>query len=136
VLVIALDRWGRVLLVRDAGEGREGAVWRIPGGSALPLEPPDEAAVRCFDEVTGCFLERLQLFRVYRQAEREAAIGGMRLHVYFDDPDLDLEGLALERGKSAAYVEPTRPDGRKILEEHRAVIEQFGVSNSYRALFH
>lgn len=134
VLVIALDRWGRALVAVAREVDGPG---RLPGGAVAALESPDEAAIRCFEEATGCLLEQLQLFRAYRPSEREADRGrGERLHVYFDDPDLDLAAITEDAAAEWAYLAPVDLGGQRLLSEHRNVLDEFMVSNAYRALFH
>ena len=114
--VLALDRWGGVLV----GESGPPST-RLHAG-----ESPDAGALRIFEEATGELLEELKLFR---EGERSH-------HIYYCDPDLELEELAPPPGTSLRYVAPVEIEVAGLAEEARALLTRFVVSSSYRAMFH
>ncbi|MXY72066.1 MAG: hypothetical protein F4Y97_03380 [Dehalococcoidia bacterium] len=116
VTVLALDRWGSVLV---GGEGPPSAILR-EGESA------DAGALRVFEETTGELLEELHLFRD----------GEANHHVYYCDPDLDLDDLDPPAGTSLRYVAPVEIDAIGLADEARTLLTRFVVSSAYRAMFH
>lgn len=138
-VVIALDRWGRVLLQlrdEDLPVSHYPACWAIPGGSADGAEAPDECALREFEEETGHLFEHLTLFRVYR---RDVDLPGALVdvqHVYFDDPDLELADLECNEGQRLDYFRPEDIPALALASPHRIILEAFLTSPAYRALFH
>lgn len=117
VVVIAMDRWGRFLLIGDG----------LPGGAIAAGEAPDGAALRAFEDATGVVLEQLRLYRVLED-------DGRRLHVYFDDPDIDAATLPADL--DARYLPPERVAEPGLDPVTRLVLEAFLESGAYRALFH
>ncbi len=127
VAVIALDRWGRALLVRD-----ERGLLVLPAASLGPDEPPDAAALRLFEDVAGVILEQLRLARVWRASEIPAGLPWPEVHVYFDDPDLDPAVLPCEaRAAGPGGIDPLPLDPWV-----RGILAAFFESPAYRALFH
>ena len=59
VAVLALDREGRVLVVRQRREAVGKSLWEIPAGKLEPGEAPEEAARRELQEETGLFAKTL-----------------------------------------------------------------------------
>ena len=116
VTVLALDRWGSVL-VTDAGP---------PSTPLRAGESADTAALRVFEEATGELLEELHLFRD----------GEPRHHVYYCDPDLALAELDPPAGTSLRYVAPDGIGEAGLPEEARALLTRFTASSAYRAMFH
>ena len=116
VTVLALDRWGSVL-VGDAGP---------PSAPLREGESPDAGALRVFEEATGELLDELHLFRD----------GEPDHHVYYCDPDLPLDELDPPAGTSLRYVAPVEIDVVSLPGEARALLTRFVVSSAYRALFH
>ena len=137
--VLALDRWGRVLLqLRDADlpPERFPDQWSIPGGIIEPGEPPDAAALREFEEETGVLLEELSLFRVY-QKDRDLPESLTDVyHIYYGDPDLDEAELEVNEGQAFRYFAPDELAGLPMPRPARAVLEEFFASAHYRRLFH
>jgi ADP-ribose pyrophosphatase YjhB (NUDIX family) len=131
VCVIELDRWGRVLLGRDAGL----TGWRLPVGPVHPGEAPDAAAFRLFEEETGVLLEELKLFRVYRPAEQIVGATTATVHVYYFDADLDERVLAAE-GREWDYVAPGGLGAALLVPPAGRILEEFFASTAYRAMFH
>lgn len=135
---LALDRWGRVLLqLRDPDlpPERYPGHWSIPGGYVGAGEAPDAAALREFEEETGHLLERLQLFRVYRDAD----LSGLPVHVqhvYFDDPDIPEELVDVREGQAFRYFAEEQIGGLTVPGFARTILDQFFASPAYRALFH
>lgn len=120
VTVLALDRWGSVLIVE---RGRVGAP---PSTRLRAGESADAGALRVFEETTGALLEELHLFR-----------GGERgHHIYYCDPDLDLEALEAPAGASLRYLAPAEFEAAEFSGEAGALLTRFVVSSSYRAMFH
>lgn len=116
VTVLALDRWGSVLV--DGGG---------PPSSALGEgESPDAGALRAFEEATGELLEELKLFRD----------GDASHHIYYCDPDLELAELDPPDGAALRYVAPVEIDVADLADEARALLTRFVVSSAYRAMFH
>ncbi len=116
VTVLALDRWGSVL-VGDGGP---------PSARLREGESPDAGALRTFEEATGALLEELRLFRT----------GERGRHVYYCDPDLALAELDPPAGASLRYVAPDAIDGAGLPDEARALLTRFTASSAYRAMFH
>ena len=116
VTVLALDRWGSVLV------GAEGP----PSTRLREGESPDAGALRAFEETTGALLEELHLFRD----------GQPNHHVYYCDPDLEMTELDPPPGTSLRYVAPVEIDVAELAEEARALLTRFVVSSAYRAMFH
>lgn len=116
VTVLALDRWGSVL-VGDGGP---------PSARLREGESADAAALRVFEEATGALLEELRLFRA----------GEPGHHVYYCDPDLALDELDPPAGASLRYVAPDAIGGAGLPEEARALLARFTASSAYRAMFH
>lgn len=116
VTVLALDRWGSVL-VGEAGP---------PSTLLREGESADAGALRVFEETTGALLEELHLYR-----DGEASH-----HVYYCDPDLDLDELDPPAGTSLRYVAPVEIDAVSLADEARALLTRFVVSSAYRAMFH
>jgi 8-oxo-dGTP pyrophosphatase MutT (NUDIX family) len=139
VVVIALDRWGRILLqLRDADLPPEHYpdAWSLPGGLKKPAESPDAGALREFEEETGRLLEELRLYRVFR---RDSDLAGTRIaahHVYYCDPDLDAELLDVNEGQALSYFAPGELPAIPMIPAIRSIIEQFVQSAHYRGLFH
>jgi 8-oxo-dGTP pyrophosphatase MutT (NUDIX family) len=137
-IVLALDRWGRVLLQRrDASlpPERFPEQWAPPGGGLWPGESADAAALRAFEEETGRLLETLSLFSVYRRQELPTLLVDIQ-HAYFADPDLPLELLDVDGGQAFAYfAEPGLAD-LAMPPDARVVLRHFFQSAAYRALFH
>ena len=78
---VLIDRNGRVLLVRH-GYGRRN--WELPGGAALPGEPPDDTARRELQEETGLSLDPSRLTGVYFEPNEERL--GPLIHFVFRFP--------------------------------------------------
>ena len=116
VTVLALDRWGSVL-VGEAGP---------PSAILREGESADAGALRVFEETTGELLEELHLFR-----DGEASH-----HVYYCDPDLAIEELDPPEGTSLRYVAPVEIEAVSLPNEARALLTRFVVSSAYRAMFH
>ena len=116
VTVLALDRWGSVL-VGDAGP---------PSTALREGESPDAAALRVFEQATGELLDELHLFRDGEPAH----------HVYYCDPDLPLDELDPPAGAPLRYVAPGEIDVAGLPEEARALLARFVASSAYRAMFH
>ncbi|WP_322796695.1 NUDIX hydrolase [Tepidiforma sp.] len=136
--IIALDRWGRLLLqLRDADlpPERFPGCWSIPGGLIEPDEPPDAAAFREFEEETGALLEHLRLFRVYRRAELPGSLTDV-YHIYYDDPDLPEELLEVREGQAFRYWAPHELDRLPLAGPAARVLADFLASTLYRRLFH
>jgi 8-oxo-dGTP pyrophosphatase MutT (NUDIX family) len=138
VSVIALDRWGRILLQlrdRDLPPHLHPGTWTLPGGALEEGESPDIAAVREFQEETGHFLERISLYRVFRRED----IPGQTVeaqHVYFIDADLDIEMLECLEGLELRYFAPGELNGLDITPWTKPVLDTFPVSPAYKRLFH
>ena len=136
--VLALDRWGRVLLqLRDSDLPPERFPdhWSIPGGYVGANEAPDAAALREFEEETGHLLESLQLFRVYREPD----IAGLPVHIqhiYFDDPDIPEEHVDVREGQAFRYFPAGELQDLSVPAFARAILDEFFASPAYRALFH
>ena len=136
--VIALDRWGRVLMQlrdRDLPPHLYPATWTLPGGALEDAESPDAAAVREFEEETGHFLERLSLYRAFRREDVPAQAVEVQ-HVYFVDADLDIEMLECLEGLELRYFTPAELDSINITPWTKPVLEAFVVSPAYKRLFH
>ncbi|MXW25159.1 MAG: NUDIX hydrolase [Dehalococcoidia bacterium] len=116
VTVLALDRWGSVLV---GGGGP-------PSAALREGESPDAGALRAFEEATGELLEELKLFRD----------GDTSHHIYYCDPDLDLAELDPPDGTVLRYVAPVEIDVAELADEPRALLTRFVVSSAYRAMFH
>ena len=120
VTVLALDRWGRVLVTADA-TGDAPPSTRLRAG-----ESPDLAALRVFEEATGAVLDELHLF----PGE------GRGHHVYYCDPDLALEELAPHPHTALRYLAPAGIESARLSAEARALLTRFVASSAYRAMFH
>lgn len=116
VTVLALDRWGSVLV----GAGGP------PSTALREGESPDAGALRAFEEATGALLEELKLFR-----DGEASH-----HVYYCDPDLDLAELDAPEEATLRYLAPVEIDVAELRDEARALLTRFVASSAYRAMFH
>lgn len=137
--VLAMDRWGRVLLqLRDADlpPERFPDQWSIPGGIIDAGEAPDAAALREFEEETGVLLEELSLFRVYRKGVDLAESLTDVYHVYYGDPDLDEAEIEVNEGQAFRYFAPDELAGLNVAGPARLVLEEFIASAHYRRLFH
>ena len=130
--VIALDRWGRVLL-----QHRFPDQWSIPGGIIDPGEAPDAAALREFEEETGVLLQELSLFRVYNKtADLPGSLTDV-YHIYYADPDLDEADIQVNEGQAFRYFAKDEIAELAIPAPTRAVLEEFFASAAhYRRLFH
>lgn len=139
VSVIALDRWGRALMQlrdRDLPAELHPATWTLPGGAVEVDESPDAAALREFEEETGQLLTELRFFRTFRRETELPAARVPLVHVYYGDPDLDLELLEVNEGEALAYVGPGELAGLPVTPWTGPVLEAFFASTAYRALFH
>ena len=116
VTVLALDRWGRVLLAAGAPPST-----RLRAG-----ESPDAGALRAFEEATGAVLDELRLFRAGERGH----------HVYYDDPDLAAESLSPPPGTVLRYLAPDGEETAALGAETRALLARFAAGSAYRALFH
>lgn len=138
--ILALDRWGRVLLqLRDADlpPERFPDQWSIPGGIIEAGEAPDAAAFREFEEETGILLQDLTLFRTYRKQPDLPSSLTDTYHIYFADPDLDEAEIEVREGQAFRYFSSSEVTGTEnIPEPARAVLAEFFASNHYRRLFH
>lgn len=130
--VLALNRWGRVLVIQPGDAGRAGD-WCLPGGPVDDATSPDGAALAALAEVTGQTVDTLWLFRAYTRAALPVGPGGTT-HVYFYDPDIDLGDVAGEG--DATYVGPGELDEAALADYARVILEEFFVSPAYKALFH
>lgn len=137
--VIAMDRWGRILLqLRDADlpPERYPDQWSLPGGLAHPDEAMDAAAFREFEEETGVLLETLKLFRVYRRDPDLPTSLTDVFHIYYDDPDIDEALIDVREGQAMRYFAPGELDELAIPVHTRKVLADFLGGAHYRALFH
>jgi 8-oxo-dGTP pyrophosphatase MutT (NUDIX family) len=137
--VLAIDRWGRVLLqLRDADlpPERYPSQWSLPGGIMDPGEPPDAAALREFEEETGQLLENLRLFRAFRRGVDLPESSVDVQHVYYDDPDLDESLIEINEGQSFRHFAPDQIDGIPMPPHARHMLRAFFESPAYRAMFH
>ena len=137
--VLALDRWGRVLLqLRDADlpPDRYPDQWSIPGGILEPGEAPDACAFREFEEETGILLNDLQLFRLYRKDTDLPDSLTDLYHIYYGDPDLDEAEIDVREGQAFQYWGPGELDKLAIPGPARVVLDAFFASTNYRKLFH
>ena len=123
VVVIALDRWGRLLL---AGRPPNGP-WAPPRGTLAPGESPDEAALRVFEGATGVLIDGLR---------RDPAASGPARHVYYADPDLDLDGLNAPAGWRLRYIAPGSLEGEQVDAAAAELLDAFVHGSAYRTLFH
>jgi 8-oxo-dGTP pyrophosphatase MutT (NUDIX family) len=130
--VIALDRWGRVLVEQV----HEGADWSLPAGPVEQGESADAAALRTFEEEAGHLIEELRLFGTFRDAGGPNDPQAGELHVYYCDPDLDVEMTGVEGGPSFRYLTRDDADTLAVATPTREIIEQFFRSTHYRAMFH
>ncbi len=120
VTVLALDRWGRMLVAEDATTGAP------PSTHLRAGESPDLAALRVFEEATGTVLEELRLFP-----------GGDRgHHIYYCDPDLALEELAPPPHATLRYLAPAEIEAARLNTEACTLLARFAASSAYRAMFH
>lgn len=137
--VIALDRWGRILLqLRDADlpPERYPDQWSLPGGLLEPGEAPDAGALREFEEETGQLLETLQLYRVYRKAvEIETSLTDV-FHIYYADPDIPEDAIEVNEGQAFRYFSPAQLDGLAIPAHTSRILADFLESGAYKGLFH
>jgi 8-oxo-dGTP diphosphatase len=137
--VIALDRWGRVLLqLRDADlpPERYPDTWSLPGGLIEPPEAPDLAALREFEEETGVLLEEVRLFRAFRKAvDLSEALVDVQ-HVYFADPDLPEESIDVREGQAMRYFAHEQLADIPIPPHTRTILAAFFASPAYKRLFH
>jgi len=137
--VIALDRWGRILLqLRDADlpPERYPDQWSLPGGLLEPGEAPDAGALREFEEETGQLLENLKLYRVYRKAVEIATSLTDIFHIYYDDPDIPEHEIEVNEGQAFRYFAPGELGGLAIPAHTRRILEDFLSSGAYRGMFH
>ena len=138
VAVLALDRWGRVLLqLRDSDlpPERYPDHWSLCGGLMEPNEAPDEAALREFEEETGHLLEDLKFWRTFRRDELPTAMVDVQ-HVYYMDADIPEEHISVNEGQAFKYFSPDEIGNLKIPPHARIVLERFFASPAYRAMFH
>jgi 8-oxo-dGTP diphosphatase len=139
VAVIALDRWGRLLLqLRDADLPPERCpdMWSLPGGLMQTGESPDACGLREFEEETGILLEDLKLFHAFRRdTDLPAALVDVQ-HVYYIDADLDEAEIDVREGQAFRYFAPDGLGGLAIPPHTRAILDRFLVSPAYRAMFH
>lgn len=137
--ILALDRWGRVLLqLRDADlpPERFPSMWSMPGGLLDPAEAPDAAALREFEEETGHLLDELKLYRVYRRdPELPSALVDVQ-HVYYADPDLDVESLDVNEGQALHYFTAEEFERIQSPPHTRTILRDFFSSPAYKAMFH
>lgn len=137
--VIALDRWGRILLqLRDADlpPERYPDQWSLPGGLLESGEAPDAGALREFEEETGHLLENLKLYRVYRKAVEIATSLTDIFHIYYDDPDIPEHDIHVNEGQAFRYFAPQELDGLAIPVHTRRILDDFLASGAYRGMFH
>ncbi|MEO8541901.1 MAG: NUDIX hydrolase [bacterium] len=137
--VIALDRWGRVLLqLRDADlpPDRYPNTWSIPGGILEPDEAPDSGALREFEEETGVLLADLKLFRLFRKDPDFPTANTDLYHVYYCDPDLDEAELEVNEGQAFQYWGPNELSALEMPFHARAILEEFFAGAHYKRLFH
>ncbi|MBH76721.1 MAG: hypothetical protein CL897_00610 [Dehalococcoidia bacterium] len=116
VTVLALDRWGSILV------SKEGPPWTWLQRD----ESPDTGALRIFEEATGTLLEELHLFHH----------GEPSHHVYYCDPDLEVADLSPPPGMSLHYISPVEIDVATFPNEARSLLTKFVISTAYRAMFH
>ena len=137
--VIALDRWGRVLLqLRDADLpiDRYPNTWSIPGGILEAGEAPDAGAFREFEEETGILLEDLKLFRLFRRDPDFPTSMTDVYHVYYADPDIDEADIEVNEGQAFKYWAPNELASLAMPEHARAIVTKFLESAHYKRLFH
>jgi 8-oxo-dGTP pyrophosphatase MutT (NUDIX family) len=130
--VIALDRWGRVLVAQV----HEGADWSLPAGPVEAGESADAAALRTFEEEAGHLLEELRLFGIFSNAPRSGDPPSGELHVYYCDPDLDAEMTGVVGGPSFRYLAKADMHTVALAPPTRKIVDQFFLSTHYRAMFH
>jgi len=120
VTVLALDRWGSVLVA-------QGAAGAAPPSTALSeTESPDTGALRVFEAATGALLDELKLFRDGEQGH----------HIYYCDPDLDLSDLTPAEASSLHYIAPDEVESAGLTPEAQSLLTRFVASSAYRAMFH
>ncbi|MFN0095990.1 MAG: NUDIX domain-containing protein [Dehalococcoidia bacterium] len=137
--VVALDRWGRVLLqLRDADlpPERYPDHWSLLGGLIEPGEAPDLAALREFEEETGILLDDVRLYRAFRRTvDLPEALVDIQ-HVYFADPDIPEEQIDVREGQAMRYFAEHELGALLIPPHTRTILAAFFGSPAYRALFH
>ena len=120
VTVLALDRWGRVLVVVDTAGARP------PSEELGEAESPDTGALRVFEAATGALLDELKLLR----------LGEKGHHVYYCDPDLDVSELTPPGTVLLRYLAPAEIESGGLTAEARSLLLEFVASSAYRAMFH
>jgi len=138
VMVLELDRWGRVLLQLrddDLPPERYPGHWSIPGGALEPGEAPDAAALREFEEETGHLLEELKLYRVFRRDVVPTAMVDVQ-HVYYIDADIPEGLISVNEGQAFRYFAPGDLADVPVPEHSRIILGLFFESPAYKAMFH
>lgn len=138
VAVLAMDRWGRVLLQlrdEDLPPERSPGVWSLPGGLIEPDEAPDAAALREFEEETGQLLEELKLYRAFRHADLATLLVDVQ-HVYYCDPDIPEDLIDVREGQAFRYWGPGDLATLPMPPHARTIMEWFFESPAYKGLFH
>ncbi len=120
VTVLALDRWGRVLVVVDTAGARP------PSGELDEAESPDTGALRVFEAATGALLDELKLLR----------LGEKSHHVYYCDPDLGVSELTPAGTVTLRYLAPDEIESGGLTAEAQSLLTKFVTSSAYRAMFH
>jgi 8-oxo-dGTP pyrophosphatase MutT (NUDIX family) len=134
--IIAIDRWGRLLVRRDRIGSDELAAedFRLPLVSIGAAESPDSAALRGFEEETGALMPTLKLFRTYHRAAGFPNAPYETTHLYYHDADLEAETLG--DGLDFVYVDPQGLPGAPLGPVAKRVLEEFLESPAYKAMFH
>lgn len=139
VSVLALDRWGRVLLQLrddDLPPERFPGHWSMLGGLVQPGESPDAAALREFEEETGHLLDEIRVYRVFRRdPDVPTALVDLQ-HVYYVDADLEESRLSVNEGQAFRYFAPGELRGLRVPPHTLSILDAFFASPAYRALFH
>ena len=135
--VMAIDRWGRLLLRRDRlGHGHLSTEdFRLPMVTITAAESPDIAALRGFEAETSALLPTLRLFRTYRRSSGFPNAPFETMHLYYHDADLDAAMLGLD-GNEYVYVDREGLAGAPLAPVTRRILGEFVESPAYKAMFH
>lgn len=115
VAVIAVNKEGKLLLVRQYRYPLDGIIYEIPAGKLEPDENPDDSALRELEEETGCQCERLEKIASFYSSP---GFSDELLHVYFTDSLI--EGKQhLDQDEFLEVCAIDLNEAIKMVEDHR-----------------
>jgi ADP-ribose pyrophosphatase len=115
VAIIAVNKEGKLLLVRQYRYPLAGIIYEIPAGKLEPNENPDDSALRELEEETGCRCEKMEKIASFYSSP---GFSDELLHVYFTDSLI--EGRQhLDQDEFLEVCAVDLEEATQMVEDHR-----------------